>query len=253
MKALEVVRKTRDLKANLWLSFSILLTGGAGLIYEYLLSTTSSYIMGSSIEQFSITIALMLLSMGTAGYIQKKISDNHLVEKFIFIEAFLSLLGSLSVIITYSAFAYLENYEIIYYLTASLIGFLIGLEIPIVLRINEKYTNGLSENLSFIYSADYVGAFLGALFWVFVMLKFFSLIQIAFITGAVNLLVAFLTYLYFKEFIDRNYRKLFLAVISFTLLVDLSGLTFQKKLEKFLQKPLYNQPCLLYTSPSPRD
>ncbi|RUM59324.1 MAG: spermidine synthase, partial [Persephonella sp.] len=91
-----------------WLSLSILSTGATGLIYEYILSTVSSYILGNSIEQFSITIAVMLFFMGVAGYFQKKLTDKYLVEKFISVELALSFLGSIVVIGIYLAYIYLE-------------------------------------------------------------------------------------------------------------------------------------------------
>ncbi|MEO2068379.1 MAG: polyamine aminopropyltransferase [Desulfurobacteriaceae bacterium] len=230
----------------LWLSLSIFMTGASGLIYEYLLSTTSSYIMGSSIEQFSITIALMLLFMGLAGYYQKNISDRNLIEKFIVVESVLSLVGGLSVVITYFSFAYLENYELIYYLTASFIGFLIGLEIPIVLRINEKYIKKLSENISFIYSADYVGAFVGALVWVYIILRHFSLVQAGFITSAANLLVAVITLFVFERKKGIQYKKVIYLLVALVFLIDIAGFTLSRKIEKFLQRPLYNQPVIFH-------
>jgi len=69
-------------------------TGASGLVNEYVLSTVSTYILGSSIEQFSITIALMLGMMGIGSWFQKSINSNNLIEKFIFIEIMLALLGS---------------------------------------------------------------------------------------------------------------------------------------------------------------
>ncbi len=47
--------------STILLSLSIFFTGASGLIAEYLLSTISIYILGNSIEQFSITIAIMLV------------------------------------------------------------------------------------------------------------------------------------------------------------------------------------------------
>ena len=68
-------------------------TGAAGLVSEYVLSTVSTYILGNSIEQFSIIIALMLLMMGVAGYLQRYLSDRQLLDKFILVECSLALLA----------------------------------------------------------------------------------------------------------------------------------------------------------------
>ena len=45
--------------------------------------------------------------------------------------------------------------------------FLIGLEIPLVLRINRRFAPALKSNVATVFSTDYVGAFVGALVWAF--------------------------------------------------------------------------------------
>ena len=229
---------------TLWLTLSILSTGATGLIYEYILSTVSSYILGNSIEQFSITIAVMLLFMGLGGYFQKKLSDKNLVEKFITVELSISLLGSLLVITVYLAYIHLENFYLVYYLLASITGLLIGLEIPIVLRINEKYQKSLKENLSLIYSADFLGAFIGALVWVYLLLKYFSIIQIGYIVSSVNLLIAFITFIIFKRNLKRNVLIIIVSISIFIL--NVLGFTFSKKIEAYLQKSMFKDPVIYH-------
>ena len=229
-----------------WLSLSILSTGATGLIYEYILSTVSSYILGNSIEQFSITIAVMLFFMGIGGYLQKNFNDKYLVEKFISIELALSLLGSVVIILIYLSYIYMENFYLIYYLLASVIGALIGFEIPIVLRINENYTKGLKENLSLIYSADFIGAFIGALIWVFILLKYFSLIQIGFIVGSTNLTVAVITFLIFKKEINKKYLYTTFFISFLILVINTFGFIYSKKIERFLQKSMFKDPIIYH-------
>ncbi len=233
-------------RKRLWLSLSILSTGASGLIYEYLLSTVSSYIIGNSIEQFSITIALMLFFMGVAGYIQKNISDTNLILKFIGIEITLSFIGALSVLIVYYGYIYSANFYLIYYTLSAFIGFLIGLEIPIVLRINEKFTQKLKENISFIYSADFIGAFIGALVWVFVLLKFFSIIQIGFLTSLINILVALGTFLVFYKKISKNLKLIVFSLFLSIIAMDILGVIFHKKLERNIYKSLFEDPVIFH-------
>ncbi|WP_297446056.1 polyamine aminopropyltransferase, partial [Desulfurobacterium sp.] len=227
-----------------WLAFATFFTGASGLVYEYLLSTTSSYINGNSVEQFSLTIALMLFAMGLAGFLQKKVSDSYLIEKFVILEVLLSLLGGFSVVITYFSFAYLENYELIYYLTAFTIGLLIGFEIPLVMRINEKFVPVLKDNLSYIYSADYVGAFVGALLWVFVILKHFTLIQAGFVVAVSNLIVAGFTYLAFRK--EDRVKSLILLFLVIGLVANGIGFLSSHWIEKHIYKPLFNQPVIFH-------
>ena len=85
-------------------------TGACGFIFECVLSTVATYILGNSIEQFSVTISLMLLMMGVAGYWQKRLSDRHLVEKFLAVEVLLAMLGGFAPTAAYAAYATMENH-----------------------------------------------------------------------------------------------------------------------------------------------
>ena len=49
------------------MTLSMFMTGASGMVAEYVLSTVSSYLMGSQIESFSLTIALMMGMMGLDG------------------------------------------------------------------------------------------------------------------------------------------------------------------------------------------
>jgi len=231
-----------------WLSLSIFLTGASGLIYEYILSTVSSYILGNSIEQFSITIALMLFAMGLAGYLQKFISDKNLILKFIGIEILISILGSFTVIIVYWSYTHLSNFYLFYYSFAFLIGFLIGLEIPVVLRINQKYKINLKENISYIYTADFIGAFIGALVWVYILLKYFSILQIGFIIGSINLIVALITFFIFskEEEINKTVGAFILTVSILILFLNILGFSYSKKLEAYFQRALFLDPVIYH-------
>lgn len=181
------------------LTLSLFMTGAAGLVTEYVLSTVSSYILGNSIEQFSITIALMLGFMGVGGWFQKYVSSENLINKFVILEVILVLASSLSPILIYMAFSYApSHFALIYYFFVVLIGFLIGFEIPFITRINEKYVPSLKDNMAFVISADYLGSLVGAFVWVYFLLPFFPLTQISFLVAGANFFVAIITYLYFS-------------------------------------------------------
>ena len=174
------------------------LTGASGFIFECILSTVATFILGNSIEQFSVTISLMMLMMGFASVVQRKISDKNLIEKFLLVEIHLALLGGYAPITVYASYASMEaHFVLIQYLFVLSIGFLIGLEIPLVLRLNRQFVPQLKSNISSIFSTDYIGAFLGAIFWVYFLLKYLPLTEISFLVSSINFVVAFATYGYF--------------------------------------------------------
>ncbi len=130
------------------LGLSIFATGFCGLVSEFLISTVSSYILGNSIEQFSVIIALMMAMMGVAGALQRFFPDRRLVEQFIAVEMLLALLGGFAPILIYAAYGWLEtHFLLVLYTTAGGVGFLIGFELPLVLRINAALGRRLSSNL----------------------------------------------------------------------------------------------------------
>ena len=72
-------------------------------------------------------------------------------------------LGGFAPIAIYAAFgALVYHFQLIQYFFVISIGLLIGFEIPLVLRINERYQKRLGANIASIYTLDYVGAFVGA-------------------------------------------------------------------------------------------
>ncbi len=206
--------------ATFFLAISMLATGASGLVTEYVLSTVSTYILGNSIEQFSIIIALMLLMMGLASWVQKFVSDNHLIEKFILVEILLAILGGFAPIALYFSYGILEDhFLLVQYFFVLSIGFLIGFEIPLILRINETFTKTLRANVAVISAADYIGSFFGAWIWIKILLKNFPLTEIGFILAIVNFSVAVITCLYFMKHGLIKYKKI--SIILFILIFAL--------------------------------
>ena len=221
-------------------------TGAAGLVVEYILSTVSTYILGNSIEQFVIIIALMLLMMGVAGSAQNLIGDRGLVEKFILIEILLAWLGGFAPIAIYAAFgALVHHFQVIQYFFVISIGLLIGFEIPLVLRINERYQKRLGANIASIYTLDYVGAFVGAVAFNFLLLKIFPLTEISFIVAGLNFFVATLAFWYFWRQDLISHRWVMGGAIVVTVFALGYGYLNNRGWNQSIEQRLYNAPIVL--------
>lgn len=182
------------------MTLSMFMTGASGMVVEYVLSTVSSYLNGSSIESFSLTIAIMMGMMGIGGWAQRFVSDENIIDKFVYLELTLAIVSAFSPIAVYAAFSYLpDHYQLVYYFFVMSIGFMVGFEIPFITRANASFTRKLSDNLSIVFTADYVGAFIGALIWVYFLLPHMNIIQIGFVLSALNFCVAIMTYVYFRR------------------------------------------------------
>jgi spermidine synthase len=179
------------------LKLALFATGLSGIVAEYILSTLATYFLGDSVFQWTMILSVMLFAMGLGSRVSKKINGNLLIT-FIGIELALSFFVSYSSLIAYTASAYSVYAGFIIYSLSIIIGFFIGLEIPLVIRLNDKFES-LQINIAAVLEMDYFGSLLGGLFFAFVGLPYFGLTYTPFILGALNLLVAITLWIISKQ------------------------------------------------------
>ena len=245
--AIDPLKTRRPLRFNtatFLLGSSMFATGATGLVLEYIQGTVGTYLLGNSIEQYSIVIGLMLFMMGLAAKIQKYFSDELLVEKFILIEIFLAAIGGYAPVATYWAYGMMDNFMLVQYFFVMSIGLLIGLEIPVVLRINERYAERLSLNIERVFSADYIGSLAGALLWVYVLLKKFPITESSFLMAAVNFTIAVVTYAYFRHQGLVSKKMLINALIAVTAIGLAVGYRYNRDWNIKLEQRLYEDPIV---------
>jgi len=174
--------------------------GACGIAYEYTLSKISSDLLGNSVQQWAVIIGLMMFFMGIGSDVQKHIPDRLILDRFVLLELVQGLIGGFGPIVLFVVFgAYRDYFKVLQYLFIITIGLIIGLEIPLLTRVNERYTSELRINIGGVLRADYIGAFAGAVVWIFVLLEHFSLVQIGFLLGALNILVSGLIFWHFQR------------------------------------------------------
>jgi len=187
-------------------------------VAEYILSTLATYFIGDSATQWSLIVSVMLFSMGLGSRFSKYFNENLLV-KFIAIEFSLSILVSFASLFAYTAAGYTEYVGLIIYGLSILIGILIGLEIPLVIRLNEEFES-LRINVASVMEKDYLGSLVGGLFFAFVGLPILGLTYTPFILGMVNFVVAILLFLVVKDALKIKAKSLIslAAVIVFAMI-----------------------------------
>src|ERR1700722_6520146 len=119
---------------RLLLLASVFTISTCGLVYELIAGTVASYLLGDSVTQFSTVIGVYLSAMGVGSFLSKYITKN-LVFKFIQVELLIGLVGGFSASALFLMFEHVENFRILLYSIVSIIGILIGLEIPLLMRI----------------------------------------------------------------------------------------------------------------------
>ena len=231
------------------LAFCMFSTGASGLVNEYVLATITTYILGNSIEQFSMVIASMMLMMGIAGFVQSRMSDNNLIYKFVGVEVVMAVLGGLAPLAIYGAFAYFEyNFSIVHYFFVLSVGFLIGFEIPIVMRIINEQKINLKTNLAIVYAMDYVGAFIGAVIWVKVLLKYYPLTEISFIVAGFNFAIALITVFYFIYTGVIKHRLYTALIMLVTVAILIVGYSNNRDISALFEQRFYDDPIIHQTT-----
>ncbi|KMT23261.1 polyamine aminopropyltransferase [Clostridium cylindrosporum] len=224
------------------LMLTTLIISGCSIIYEVLISAVSSFLVGDSIKQFSITIGLYMSAMGLGSYLSKHIK-RRLFDWFVSVEIGVGILGGISTLVLFLSNIYIESYELIMYIEIILIGTLVGLEIPLLTRIIEDNTKNLRITLSTIFSFDYIGGLIGSIAFPLFLLPKFGYFTTAFLVGALNIIVSLIIIYRYSEYID-NIRS-FKLVSIIILILMLCGTIFSDNIAKSIEGRLYRDKVIL--------
>ena len=170
------------------LFLSVFLIAACGLIYELIAGTLASYLLGDSVLQFSTVIGSYLFAMGIGSFLSRFIHKG-LVRQFVSIELMVGLVGGFSSSILFLGFAYTQSFRLLLYLMVILIGTLVGLEIPLLMRIlKEKFQ--FHELVAHVLTFDYLGALGASLLFPIWLVPKLGLVRSAIAFGMVNAGVA---------------------------------------------------------------
>ncbi len=199
------------------LLFAVFIIAICGIIYELIIGAISSYLLGDSVKQYSITIGLFMSAMGIGSYMTKRFQRN-LFDVFVTIELFIGLIGGISAVFLFASYGYFKVFYIVMYATILMIGILVGLEIPILTRIIEENENNLRITIANVLSFDYIGALIGSLAFPLILLPHLGHIKTSFFVGFINIMVANIIIYKYASYIKRI--KLFkILAMLFTIFI----------------------------------
>ena len=215
------------------ITLAIFIAGLCSLIYELLISTTTSYFLGDSIRQFSLTIGFYMAAMGLGSYLSKYFPNPHLAVLFIVVEALLGIIGGSSVPLLYYGFERLSAgaYMGLMIALTTVIGVLTGFEIPLLARIMKKYYP-LRVNLANVMSLDYFGALAATLLFPFLLLPFFGVFRTSIFFGLVNIALGVFILWYFSGHIRGKVVNWLYGFSVFSMLAFASLLYFARPILK---------------------
>lgn len=167
---------------------SVMVVATCGLIYELIAGTLASYLMGDSVTQFSTVIGCYLFAMGLGSYLSRHVRRDE-IGVFIRVEVLIAALGGWSAAGLFVLFPTVEHFHVVLYALVLAIGALVGLEIPLLIRILE-HRFAFRELVSNVLTFDYVGALVASLLFPLVLVPHLGMIRTAMVFGLANVAVA---------------------------------------------------------------
>jgi spermidine synthase len=173
------------------LILSVFVVASCGLAYELIAGALSSYLLGDSILQFSTIIGCYLFAMGVGAHFSKYVADEDVLERFIDIELAVGLIGGVSAALLFMSFSWMTApFRTLLYVLVFMIGLLVGMEVPLVMRALNARQTEFNELVSRVLTFDYLGALAVSLLFPLVLAPYLGLVRTGFLFGMLNVGVA---------------------------------------------------------------
>lgn len=195
-----------------WLLAATFLVSIAGIFYELVIATSSTFLIGDSVRQFSFVIGLFLTSMGLGAWASRYVGTARV--GFIWGQMALALIGGASAPLLFLVYAYLGTTSALLLVLIVATGALSGMEIPLIVRMLNEL-GAAKFRFENVLSLDYVGALVASILFPIVIVPLLGLISSSLLFGTLNLAIAGITLLVFWDSVSRAMQGfwLFSAVI----------------------------------------
>ncbi|HET9509868.1 MAG TPA: polyamine aminopropyltransferase [Sphingomonas sp.] len=216
-----------------------------GLIYELLAGTLASYLLGDSVTQFSIVIGTYLFAMGVGSWSSRYVRTNELAV-FVRVEILIAAIGGASAAVLFLLFDRVADLRIPLYGLVLVIGTLVGLEIPLLMRILKDRLE-FGDLVSKVLTFDYVGALAASLLFPLLLVPHLGLMRTGFLFGIANAGVAIALILMLPE---RRRLRSELVVGTLVTIALIAGFIVSERLQRAAEVGAYNEP-ILYAASTP--
>jgi len=168
---------------------SVFVISACGLVYELAAGALASYLLGDSVLQFSTVIGTYLFAMGVGSYLSRHL-HRQLPAHFLRLELLVALAGGLLPMLLFVANAWTPgSFRLMLYAMVMLVGLLVGLEIPLVMRMLQRNV-ALKDLVSQVLTFDYLGALAVSLAFPLLLMPQLGLVRTGLLFGLMNAAVA---------------------------------------------------------------
>jgi len=179
--------------AEVALLASVFVVAACGLVYELAAGALASVMLGDSILQFSTVIGTYLFAMGLGSYLSR-FFERQLVAHFLRIELLVGAVGGLMPAALFALQTLAPpSFRFALYALVLAVGVLVGLEIPLVMRILKHHFRdryALKDLVSQVLTFDYLGALAVAIAFPLLLVPQLGLIRTGVFFGLLNAGVA---------------------------------------------------------------
>jgi len=229
------------------LVLSVFIVASCGLAYELIAGALTSYLLGDSVLQFSSIIGCYLFAMGVGSHFSKYVKDEDVLTRFIDIELLVGLLGGISAAFLFLIFAWLSTpFRAALYALVFVLGALVGMEIPLVMRALNERRAEFREMVSRVLTFDYLGALAVSLLFPLVLAPKLGLSRTGFLFGIFNAAVALLTTMVFRHEVKRPTSRMVKAGIVMGLLAG--GFVVSDRLTMWAEHGIFGDEIIYATT-----
>jgi len=222
------------------LLFSVLVVATCGLVYELISATMASYLLGDSVTQWSLVIGVYLSAMGLGSWLSKFI-DRAIHRRFVEAQLLIAVVGGCSAPALFLGFAFLSSVRPLLFGILLVVGTLVGLEIPLLMRIMEGGQH-LKDLVARVLAFDYLGSLAASLLFPLALLPYLGLVRTSLLFGIFNAAIAIWAAYTFRAEI-RGFRVLLGQAIAILALL-VGAFAAGPQIEAFGESRLYDFPVI---------
>ena len=214
---------------------TVFVVATCGLVYELVAGALASYLLGDTVTQFSLVIGAYLFSMGIGSWLSRHLVRG-LVTRFVQVELLVGVVGGASAAVLFVLFSYVTAFRLVLYPIVVVVGVLVGIEIPLLLRILKDRAE-FKDLVSQILAWDYVGALAASLLFPLVLVPRLGLVRSSLLFGILNVVAG----LWFLRMMGADVARAGALRLQGTLALLLlgTGFVFSDQLTQYAESRLY--------------
>jgi spermidine synthase len=225
---------------------SVFVIATCGLVYELIAGTLASYLLGDSVTQFSTVIGVYLSAMGVGSFLSGRV-ERDLLVLFVRTEILIGLIGGFSASLLFVLFDQVTSFRIPLYGIVATIGILVGIEIPLLLRILQDQL-AFKDLVARVFTFDYIGALFASLLFPLILVPHLGLVRSSFMFGIMNVAVAL--WLLFTLGRDMRWVRTHRVSALVALAALVAGFVYADQIMELSEAGIYADP-VIYAQSTP--